>query len=119
VSPQQFTSWAEAVFGKYLPAMKLEVEKWLGSRDCYFAAAMREIALREHPSIYGKPPGVHELEVWKIEAYQRGHTLEAIAAANKNTTLIAAEIDESYMSAEEAARKMAELREHLEKGGAA
>jgi hypothetical protein len=73
--------------------MKLEVEKWLGARDGYFAAAMREIALREHPSIYGKPPGVHELEVWKIEAYQRGHTLEAIAASKRDTTLNAAEIE--------------------------
>jgi hypothetical protein len=96
--------------------MKAEVEKWLGTHDDYFIAAMREIALREHPSVYGKPPGVHELEVWKIEAYQRGHTLEAIEAANRDTTLIASEIDEPYMSSEEVKEKMAELREHLEKG---
>ncbi len=120
MTPQQFTAWAEAVFGKYTPAMKAEVERWFGEdgRDGYFAAGMREEALREHPSIYGRPPGVHELETMKVRAYERGHTLEAIAAAGKNTTLIASEVEEPYMDPEEAERKFADLRDKLEKRAA-
>jgi len=110
---QQFTTWAEAVFGKYLPAMKAEVEKWLGAHDEWFRRGMREVALLEHPSIYGKPPGVHELEQMKIRAYERGHTLEAIAAANKNTTLIASESAEDFVSPEIGEKMMAELRAKL------
>ena len=109
---QQFTNWAEVVYGKYMPAMKAEVEAWLSTRDGYFVAALRELALREHPSIYGKPPGVHELEAWKIEAYQRGHTLEAIEASKRSTPLLAAEVEEEYLPADEA---IAILRETIEK----
>jgi hypothetical protein len=93
--------------------MKAEVEKWLGARDDYFAAAIREIALREHPSVYGKPPGVHELEMWKIEAYERGHTLEAIDASRRNTTLIASDIEEEVVPPEIAEQMIRELREKL------
>jgi hypothetical protein len=115
MTSQQFTAWAEAVFGKYLPAMKAEVEKWLSVYDRFFIAAMREIALHEHPSIYGKPPGVYELEQMKIRAYERGHTLEAIAAANKSTTLIASDVAEEFVSPEEGEKMLAEIREKLAK----
>lgn len=112
---EQFTGWAEVVFGKYLPAMKAEVVAWLAPRDGYFVAALREIALREHPSIYGKPPGVHEVEQWKIEAYQRGHTLEAIEAAKRGTQLLAAESTEEVVPPEEARKMFRSIIEGLEK----
>lgn len=113
MTPQAFTAWAEAVFGKYLPAMKAEVEKWLGAHDEWFLWGMRDVALCEHPSIYGKPPGVHELEVMKVRAYERGHTLEAIAATKRNTTLIASDTTEDYVTPEEGERRLAEIREKL------
>lgn len=115
---EQFVAWAEAAFGKYLPLMKAEVVKWLSAHDEWFLAGMRETALKEHPSIYGKPPGVYELEQMKVRAYERGHTLEAIAAAGKKTTLIASEVEEPYMDPEEAERKFADLRDKLEKRAA-
>lgn len=60
---KQFTGWAEAVFGKYNLAMKTEVEKWLDAEwDEDEIDALRHVALREHPSVYGKPPGYHEIE---------------------------------------------------------
>lgn len=108
MTPSQFCTWAEAVFGKYTPAMKAEVEAWLEPHTQYFIAALREVTLREHPSIYGKPPGVHEVEAWKIEAYQRGHTLEAIAAAKSGQTLLAAD-GEAVMPPEEAIAKLREI----------
>lgn len=77
MTPTQFTAWATAVFGAYPPAMKLEVEKWLADKSIYFIAALRVVALAEHPSVYGRPPGVHELEVMKVQAYREGHALEA------------------------------------------
>jgi len=108
-----FTAWAEAVFGKYTPAMKAEVEKWLSAHDEWFLHGMREVALHEHPSIYGKPPGVYELEQMKVRAYERGHTLEAIAATKRNTTLIASDSAEEYVTPEDGERRMAEIREKL------
>ncbi len=117
MTPQQFTTWATAVFGKYLPAMQAEVEQWLSPRGRYFIAALREIALREHPSAYGKPPGVHELETWKIEAYQRGHTLEAIEASRRPRPALAAEVEEPFMSPEDVTRGLAELRAKLDQKG--
>lgn len=113
MTSEQFTAWAEAAFGKYLPLMKAEVVKWLSAHDEWFLAGMREVALREHPSIYGKPPGVHELEVMKVRAYERGHAIEAIAAAKRNTTLIASDSAEEYVSPEEGERLMSEIREKL------
>ena len=116
---EQFTAWAGVVYGKYMPAMKAEVEAWLSTRDGYFVAALRELALREHPSIYGKPPGVHELEAWKIEAYQRGHTLEAIEAAKRSTPLLAAGVEEEYLPAEEAIAILRDTIARLERKGKA
>lgn len=113
MTSQAFVAWAEAVFGKYLPAMKAEVEKWLAAHDEWFLWGMRDVALTEHPSIYGKPPGVHELEVMKVRAYERGHAIEAIAAAKRNTTLIASDSAEEYVSPEEGERLMSEIRENL------
>jgi len=113
MTPQAFVAWAEAVFGKYLPAMKAEVEKWLAVHDEWFLWGMRDVALSEHPSIYGKPPGVHELEVMKVRAYERGHTLEAIAASKRNNTLIASESTEEFVSPEEGERFLNEIREKL------
>lgn len=115
---EQFVQWAEVVYGKYMPAMKAEVVAWLAPRDGYFVAALRELALREHPSIYGKPPGVHEVEAWKIEAYQRGHTLEAIEASKRGTPLIADEVEEDYVPAEEAAKILRDTIAKLERKGA-
>jgi len=80
---QQFVLWAESAYGKYLLAMKGEVEKWLSVYSPYFVAALKELVLRDHPYVYGKPPGVHELDAFKVEAYSRGHTLEAIDVAGK------------------------------------
>lgn len=115
MTPQQFVAWATATFGKYLPAMQAEVEAWLAPHDRYFIAAMREVVLREHPSVYGKPPGVHELEAWKIDAYQRGHTLEAIEAARRPRPALTAEASEDYMTAEGALAAIAEIRAYLER----
>lgn len=77
MTPAEFTAWAAAVFGQYLPAMRLEVERWLSDKSGHFIAGLREVALREHPSVYGKPPGVAELEAMKVRAYSEGHALEA------------------------------------------
>ena len=110
---EQFVAWAEAAFGKYLPLMKAEVVKWLSAHDEWFLAGMREVALREHPSIYGKPPGVHELEQMKVRAHERGHTLEAIAASRNDTTLIASDVAEDYVIPEEGERMLAEVRAKL------
>jgi hypothetical protein len=111
----QFTMWSEATFGKYLPAMKAEVENWLKPHTPYFISALREIALREHPSVYGRPPGVHEVEQWKVEAYQRGHTLEAIASADSGRKLIPEEAGDA-ITEEEAAQRAAEFRDLMEHG---
>jgi hypothetical protein len=108
----QFTAWAEATFGKYMHAMKLEVEEWLKPKDGYFIAAMREVVLRDHPSTYGKPPGVHELDGWKIEAYAGGHALEAIEKARSGTKLVAAEVVENVTEAQ-AAENARKLRERM------
>lgn len=110
MTPQQFTAWATATFGSYLPAMKLEVEKWLSTHTPFFVAALREIALREHPSVYGRPPGVHELEAWKVEAFSRGHTLEAIEAAKQYRPQLPSEIVDvvTEEEAEVAAKKLKE-----------
>lgn len=116
MSPEQFCAWAEAAFGKYLPLMKLEVVKWLEPRTSWFIAGMRMVALEGHPSVYGKPPGVYELEQFKVKAYERGHTLEAIAAANRTTTLLATDSAEDFVTPEEGARRFAELREKLGAG---
>jgi len=112
MTAQQFTSWAEATFGKYLPAMKMEVENWLREKSPYFTAALREVALREHPSVYGRPPGVYELEQFKIKAYERGHNLEAIAASRNPRPQIG-EVVES-VSEEEAAEVAKKFRELME-----
>jgi len=101
MTPEQFVAWAEEVFGKYLPAMKAEVTKWLAAHTSWFVAGMRSVALREHPSVYGKPPGVYELEQFKIHAFETGHTLEAISAARGNTTLLSTDSAEEYVTPEE------------------
>lgn len=115
---EQFVAWAEAAFGKYLPLMKAEVVRWLSAHDEWFLAGMRETALKEHPSIYGKPPGVYELEQMKVRAYERGHTLEAIEASKRGTPLIAAEVEEDYVPAEEAAKILRDTIAKLERKGA-
>jgi hypothetical protein len=61
MTPIQFTAWAEAVFGKYSPAMKLEVEGWLDEYSDEWIDALRLVALEECPSTYRIPPGVHEI----------------------------------------------------------
>ena len=115
MTPEQFVAWAEAVFGKYLPLMKAEVLRWMEPHTPWFIAGMRMVALEGHPSVYGKPPGVYELEQFKVKAYEKGHTLEAIAAANRKTTLLATDSAEEFVSPEEGERLFAELREKLEK----
>ena len=115
MNAEQFCAWAEAVFGKYLPLMKAEVLRWMEPHTPWFIAGMRMTALEGHPSVYGKPPGVYELEQFKVKAYEKGHTLEAIASANRGTTLIAADVAEEFVSPEEGERLFAELREKLEK----
>ena len=115
MTPEQFVAWAEAVFGKYLPLMKAEVLRWMEPHESWFIAGMRMVTLEGHPSVYGKPPGVYELEQFKVKAYEKGHTLEAIAAANRKTTLLATDIAEDFVSPEEGERLFAELREKLEK----
>lgn len=78
MTPDLFIRWAESVFGEYRPAMKQEVLNWLRPHDEYFIAALRDVTLREHPSVYKVPPGVHELEAFKLESYERGHELEGL-----------------------------------------
>lgn len=80
MTSDQFVRWAERTFGKYTVGMHDEVEAWLSPRTPYFLAGLRVIALRDHPSVYGKPPGVHELEVFRLEAQEKGHALEAVEA---------------------------------------
>lgn len=114
MTPTTFTAWSAAVFGRYLPAMQAEVEKWLEPHSTYFIAALREVVLRDHPSVYGKPPGVAELEKMKIEAYQRGHTLQAIEAAGRGTTLIADSVEEE-VTPEAAEQLIADMKRTFER----
>ncbi len=108
-----FVRWAEGVYGEYRPLMKVEVELWLGSHDEYFLAALREICLRDHPSVYKVPPGVHELDAMKVEAYQRGHTLEAIHRAKSGQAQISSNAD--YVVTEEDIERNAQtVREWIE-----
>jgi len=110
MTPQQFTGWASSVFGKYLPLMQTEVELWLQPHNKYFVAALRDIALRTHPSMYGKPPGVAELVKMQGEAYSRGHDLEAIEAARNPKKMIGEVVENvSEEEALEQARKFREL----------
>ena len=81
MTTESWIRWAEDCFGEYRPTMRAEVIAWLQPRSSAFLAALREVALRDHPSVYGKPPGVHELEAFRLEAQDRGHRLEEIRAA--------------------------------------
>ena len=103
---KQFTTWATGVFGQYLPAMRGEVEAWFDGKPPFFADAMCEVALKEHPSVYGKPPGVHELEQMKVRAYERSHALGALNAARNPRPALPAEAGD--MVSEEEAELMAE-----------
>jgi hypothetical protein len=94
--------------------MQYEVELWLSSHNGYFIAALREIALRTHPSMYGKPPGVAELVKMQGEAYSRGHDIEAIEAA-RNPKKMIGEVVEN-VTEEEALKRAAELRYLMEHG---
>jgi hypothetical protein len=114
VTPEQFVAWAEAAFGKYLPLMKAEVSRWLQPHESWFIAGMRMVALEGHPSVYGKPPGVYELEQFKIKAFEKGHTLEAIASANKSTRLLDTDVAEDFVTPEEGERLFAELRARMD-----
>lgn len=115
VTPEQFVTWAEAVFGKYLPLMKAEVLRWMAPHTPWFIAGMRMTTLEGHPSVYGKPPGVYELEQFKVKAYEKGHTLEALASANKSTHLLDTDVAEEFVTPEEGERLFAEMRANLEK----
>lgn len=117
MTPTEFVQWSEQTFGRYTASMRLEVEAWLRPHDTYFIAALREVALREHPSTFGKPPGVHELDAWKIEAYQRGHTLEAIEKAHANTKRIESVPQPSEAQRAETDRILSELAERRKAGG--
>jgi hypothetical protein len=109
MTASQFVLWAESAFGRYMPAMKGEVEAWLRVTDGYFIAALREVVLRDHPSTFGKPPGVHELDEMKVEAYARGHTLEAIDSVGKHKAIAADPVED--VTEEQAAENVRKLRE--------
>lgn len=98
---RQFTTWAEATFGRYLPAMKAEVEKWFTGEPEMFADAMCDIALKEHPSVYGKPPGVYELEQFRVRAKSHMHDLMALNAL-RNPRPALPEVAGDMISEEEA-----------------
>ncbi|MFA5376827.1 MAG: hypothetical protein WC455_13845 [Dehalococcoidia bacterium] len=111
-----FANWAESVFGKYLPAMKPEVIKWLDGKDEYFLSALCDICLRDHPSVYGKPPGVHELETMKLDAYKLGHEKESIDKTRHGVKQIESESTEEYTQ-EEMAEAWREATNLLRKMG--
>lgn len=100
MTPQKFIRWAEACFGEYRPLMREEVAEWLRIRSPFMLDALREVALRDHPSVYGKPPGVHELEKMRLEAQEKGHSLEAIEAARTGRPAIAENTDEETLREE-------------------
>jgi len=112
MTADQFVAWSEAVFGPYTAGMKAEVTEWLRPRSPFMVAALRQVALREHPSVYGKPPGVHELEAFRIEAQDRGHALEAIDAASRGRPLIP-DITDPFVDAEFVNAKIDKLRERF------
>jgi hypothetical protein len=76
MKPKEFVDWAEAVFGKYTPAMKAEVELDLKDRSPYWIDALRLIVLQEHPSIYRVPPGVHEIYAMRLLVHPLSHEIE-------------------------------------------
>lgn len=108
----QYTAWAQAVFGKYLPGMKEEVENWLRPHDGYFIAALRVLSFKRWSGRWGLPPTGLELEEMSHDAYKIGHDLEAIEAQKKGTTLIPAEPIEN-VTAEQAEENASKLREKL------
>jgi hypothetical protein len=82
MTAQQFTAWAEAVYGKYTQAMKREVEIWLDAnkKNDRWIDALRQVVLQEHPSTFRVPPGVHEIFAMRIQVHAESHKLEEASA---------------------------------------
>jgi hypothetical protein len=79
MTAKQFTTWAEAVYGKYTPAMRLEVEKWLedNARSPVWTDALRQVVLENYDSGYGRlPPDVHQVFALRLQVHPLSHKLE-------------------------------------------
>jgi hypothetical protein len=110
VTGSDFVFWAENVYGKYTTGMKAEVDTWLSTRTAAMLSGLREVVLRDHPYVYKTPPGVHELEAFRIEAQDIGHKLDEARAIAANRSHIA-EAPESEGSGGKLREKIAAFRE--------